>query len=62
MFSDVADLHRIRKVYKLGSSTSKGGSSAVVNGEADSKDSTIAEEMKNLEVQILGLMALRGAT
>ncbi|EXJ87348.1 hypothetical protein A1O3_04307 [Capronia epimyces CBS 606.96] len=61
-FRATADLDRIRKVYKISSLAPKATgrkpsttSNGIPNGE--NMDAT-----KNLEVQILGLMALRGAT
>lgn len=47
------DIARIRKVYKLNPSTFK----KLSNGISSSHD----QEIHDLEVQILGLMALRGA-
>ncbi|OCT49564.1 EKC/KEOPS complex subunit cgi121 [Cladophialophora carrionii] len=61
-FGKVADVERIRKVYKLGAATSTGRSTATVNGDSGSKGNEPADGSKALEVQILGLMALRGAT
>ena len=52
---NVADIARIRKVYKTNSTTT---SKKVVNGEAGHDQ----DEHKKLEVQIIGLMALRGAS
>ena len=62
MFDDatlqtMSDIDRIKKVYKLGSVTS-GKANKTANGVTSSS----INPMRNLEVQILGLMALRGAT
>ncbi|KIX93218.1 uncharacterized protein Z520_11072 [Fonsecaea multimorphosa CBS 102226] len=62
IFCKVADVDRIRKVYKLNSATSGGRSGKAVNGISGASSSASMDETKTLEVQILGLMALRGAT
>ncbi|KIW30785.1 uncharacterized protein PV07_02486 [Cladophialophora immunda] len=62
IFRKVADIDRIRKIYKLNSATSGGRSAKSVNGISGASSSEVVDETKNLEVQILGLMALRGAT
>lgn len=70
-FQQTADFDRIRKVYKLSTlapRTKKGGPvpkvDGAVNGDAalTNGDKANFNETRNLEVQILGLMALRGAT
>ncbi|EXJ66557.1 uncharacterized protein A1O5_10226 [Cladophialophora psammophila CBS 110553] len=61
-FRKVADMERIRKLYKLSSPTSGAGSGKAVNGIPSTDTSEGVDETKVLEVQILGLMALRGAT
>ncbi|OAP64107.1 hypothetical protein AYL99_00079 [Fonsecaea erecta] len=61
-FRKVADKDRVRKVYKLNSATSGGGSGKAVNGISGASSSEPIDEVKTLEAQILGLMALRGAT
>lgn len=53
--SNVADIARIRKVYKTNATTS---SKKVANGETGHD----RDEHTDLEVQIIGLMALRGAS
>ncbi|EXJ61585.1 hypothetical protein A1O7_02013 [Cladophialophora yegresii CBS 114405] len=58
IFGKVADVERIRKVYKLRAATSPGRSTANANGDYGSS----SNGSEDLEVQILGLMALRGAT
>ena len=72
----MADIARIRKLYKLGGSgddgnkgkrrrkdgSAEGGGSDLMNGVSDRDKGGGAErERKELEVAILGLMALRGA-
>ncbi|OAL35371.1 hypothetical protein AYO20_05422 [Fonsecaea nubica] len=62
-FRKVADIDTIRKVYKLNSTVPGGrrpGNS--ISSGSGAKDSGSVDVTKNLEVQILGLMALRGAT
>ncbi|KIW69889.1 hypothetical protein, variant [Phialophora macrospora] len=61
-FGTVADVDRIRKVYKLGAAVSTGRSTTTVNGDSSSNPDKSVDESKALEVQVLGLMALRGAT
>ncbi|KAL2415495.1 EKC/KEOPS complex subunit [Exophiala dermatitidis] len=70
-FQHTADFDRIRKVYKLSTlapRTKKGRPipkvDGTVNGDGalNNGDTVDFNETKNLEVQILGLMALRGAT
>jgi EKC/KEOPS complex subunit CGI121/TPRKB len=61
-FHKMTDIDRLRKVYKLGPSTPKGRSSTTINGESGSTSGVASDETKHLEVQILGLIALRGAT
>jgi len=56
-FGNVCDTTRIRKIYKIPSTTAR-KTDKQVNGEAE----TILDQTKSLEVQILGSMALRGAT
>jgi len=61
---EVYDLSKIRKAYKLGSAPPSKGQSkqskSRVNG--DHVDNGAAMERKELEIAILGAMALRGAT
>lgn len=61
-FRKVADIDRIRKIYKLGAAAQNGRSSAAFNGGSVANGKGGDEETKQLEVQILGFMALRGAT
>ncbi|KAJ9605698.1 hypothetical protein H2200_009547 [Cladophialophora chaetospira] len=61
-FRKVSDIDRIKKIYKLASATPKGQSSTTVNGDSGADGSSAFDETKQLEIQILGLMALRGAT
>ncbi|KAK4943381.1 hypothetical protein LTR10_017055 [Elasticomyces elasticus] len=63
-FTKIADVDRLRKVYKLGApQTSKGkGSGKAVNGITSTSQGTEDDTIQHLETQILGLMALRGAT
>lgn len=62
--AQMTDLARVRKIYKLstpavtkGRQTAK-GNAAVVNGIMG----TMNHDRKEIEVNVLGLMALRGAT
>jgi EKC/KEOPS complex subunit CGI121/TPRKB len=59
---NVADLDRIRKVYKLGAAIPTGRSTTTMNGDSGSNLNKSVDESKALEVHVLGLMALRGAT
>lgn len=52
-----SDLNRIRKIYKISPAASGG-----VNGKANGTFDSQSESLHDLETQILGLMALRGAT
>ena len=61
-FGKVADIDRVRKVYKLNSATPTGKLEKVVNGASGANSSKPIDEVKVMETQILGLMALRGAT
>ncbi|TGO78828.1 hypothetical protein BELL_0052g00030 [Botrytis elliptica] len=62
--ASMVDIARVKKLYKLnvtgGGGGKKGGANGVngVNGKVESK----ADERKELEVMVLGAMALRGAT
>ncbi|EXJ83430.1 hypothetical protein A1O1_07053 [Capronia coronata CBS 617.96] len=61
-FHETADVDRIRKAYKLSSLAPKSApakSAKVLNGVTNGEKVDLT---KNLEVQILGLMAIRGAT
>ncbi|KIX08043.1 uncharacterized protein Z518_02698 [Rhinocladiella mackenziei CBS 650.93] len=63
----VSDLERIRKAYKLGSATNSADKQAnIVDGTMRGGSGKDVDDeqtrIRNLEVQILGLMALRGAT
>jgi EKC/KEOPS complex subunit CGI121/TPRKB len=53
----MTDLARIRKIYKL--NAGGGGANKAFNGV---KGVTAMEESKELEIWVLGSMALRGAT
>ncbi|KAF7917928.1 uncharacterized protein EAE98_009956 [Botrytis deweyae] len=59
--ASMVDIARVKKLYKLnvtgGGGGKKGGANGV-NGKVESK----ADERKELEVMVLGAMALRGAT
>ncbi len=62
-FRKLADLERIKKVYKLGTSTPASRPRKAFNGNRTAaNDREDVDETKDLEVQILGLIALRGAT
>ncbi|KAH8700312.1 protein cgi121 [Talaromyces proteolyticus] len=50
--SSMSDISRIRKIYKIAQSSSKSGDDAAVNGHV----------VRELEVSIIGAIALRGAT
>ena len=54
-FRSVCDLERVRKTYKI--ARVQGGKGKEVNGDHD-----VEREMEEIEAQVLGLMALRGAT
>ena len=54
---EVCDLDKVRKTYKLAKPQQAKGTKAM-NGDAG----TIRDERSDLEVQVLGLMALRGAS
>lgn len=56
--AEMTDLARVRKIYKLNNNSGSGGKkSGVVNGTSKEK-----EERKDMEISILGSIALRGAT
>jgi EKC/KEOPS complex subunit CGI121/TPRKB len=59
-FLTISDIPRIRKVYKLGAAPTTKPGQAVVNGPNPTTEDV--DGLKTLEAQILGLMALRGAT
>lgn len=62
--AQITDLERVRKIYKLSApAVTEGrqlaqGNAAVVNG----KPGVMDHDRKEIEVNVLGLMALRGAT
>lgn len=62
--AQMTDLARVRKIYKLSTpAVAKGrqsvrGNAAVLNGDSAALDL----DRKEIEVNVLGLMALRGAT
>ena len=53
----MTDLARVRKIYKL--NAAGGGGKKISNGVNGTIES---DERKELEIQVLGCMALRGAT
>ncbi|THV46772.1 hypothetical protein BGAL_0361g00100 [Botrytis galanthina] len=58
--ASMVDIARVKKLYKLsalGGGAKKGGANGV-NGKVENK----VEERKELEIMVLGAMALRGAT
>lgn len=55
-FHDISDLNRIKKIYKIAPPAAR-----KVGKQANGVPSGI-NQTRNLEVQILGAMALRGAT
>lgn len=57
-FVQVCDLDKVRKTYKLGGKSNR-NLKKMVNGDAGN---TALNEQEEIEVQVLGLMALRGAT
>jgi len=61
---DVSDLDKIRKAYKIGSYVSAKGQSKESKAQLNGVDGIdpIAKERKELEIAILGAIALRGAT
>ena len=54
---EMVDLARVRKIYKL--NTAGGGGKKAMNGANDRSE---VDESRELEVLVLGSMALRGAT
>ena len=57
--SEMSDLAEIKKVYKIGTGPSKGkqsGAGGVIDTAREAK------ERQDIEVTVLGLMAIRGAT
>ena len=62
----IVDLARVRKIYKLNSTGAKGKNSKAQTGEEGSNavvgNKQGDSDMKALEVAILGMMALRGAS
>ncbi|TVY85662.1 EKC/KEOPS complex subunit, partial [Lachnellula willkommii] len=56
VLAGIVDVGRVRKIYKLNGGGS-GGKKSVVNGVANE-----GEERRELEVSVLGAMALRGAS
>lgn len=73
VFRKVADVDRVRKVYKISSaagSTRKGAKGVVDpleisgsnSGSGSGSGSGNSQDIDKLQVQVLGLMALRGAT
>lgn len=57
MLDGMTNWVNVRKYYKLGASRAKGGAAVNGNGPEISE-----EEKRELEVQILGAMALRGVS
>jgi EKC/KEOPS complex subunit CGI121/TPRKB len=59
-----SDLGKIRKAYKVGSNTSRKGQSKPSRSQLNGVDGIDPDlkEMKELEIAILGAIALRGAT
>jgi EKC/KEOPS complex subunit CGI121/TPRKB len=58
-FRKISDIPRIRKIYKLGSTAPAGRTTPSMDGGSGSD---AIYEVKDIETQVLGLMALRGAT
>ncbi|CAD6442323.1 16432d8d-74f0-4f90-84b9-cf01ec903180 [Sclerotinia trifoliorum] len=56
--SKMTDIARVKKLYKLNASGGGGGKKGAVNGVSEK----IQDERKELEIMVLGAMALRGAT
>jgi EKC/KEOPS complex subunit CGI121/TPRKB len=56
------DVEKVRKMYKLGGGNAgkKGGKGGVVNGESD-VERRKAEEKKEIESVVLGVIALKGS-
>ncbi len=62
----MTDWSRVRKIYKLnglgGAGKEKGGGKGLVNGEGEKDKERGTNEKKELEILVLGSIALRGAT
>lgn len=56
-FQNISDVTRIKKIYKIAPPPARKG-----NKQIDSDAGITKDQINNLEVQILGAMALRGAT
>lgn len=54
---NICDIDRIKKIYKIPSPPAR-----KTNKQGDEEPDNKIDQAKNLEVQILGAMALRGAT
>lgn len=61
-FKKLAHIERIKTVYKIASGNASAKSRKPVNGTNGTPGGREINETKTLEVQILGLIALRGAT
>ena len=51
-FAEIADLSRLRKIYKLNSQPRKGAANGTPSG---------GSEVEELQISILGVMALKGS-
>ncbi|RDL32970.1 uncharacterized protein BP5553_08409 [Venustampulla echinocandica] len=60
--SGMTDVARVKKIYKLNSGGNAGGKKRAVNGDLGVAGEKEGDERKELEVAILGAMALRGMT
>lgn len=55
----MTDVARVKKLYKLNAGGGGGGKKGGANGVSNEK---VEDERKELEIMVLGAMALRGAT
>ncbi|KAF7958338.1 hypothetical protein EAE96_001889 [Botrytis aclada] len=59
--ASMVDVARVKKLYKLNVTGGGGGKKGAANGVSGKAESTV-DERKELEIMVLGAMALRGAT
>lgn len=58
----MTDLARVKKIYKLNSGSGAGGKKRAANTGLEGEGEAKGEDRGELEVAILGAMALRGVT